>query len=204
MRLWSPVGLFGSIVALMIIYYTLGPSVFTFRYADVLGWSTVVVFLMLIIQGFWNRTRHKRRGPNSKQLPADSYDRSTFEWGGIHTALSVVVTFLLIGHGFLFLGGLYEPSLFLWLGALAFVTLLVLNFSGLVTEYARKSRSFGSLKRWHVWLMLFVLILLIVHVAGEATMFSFRSILAGAIIGLASILFVWLIVPLTIQLTHRT
>ena len=190
LRLWAPVGLFGSIVALMIIYQLLGPSVFGFRYADVLGWSTVIVFLLLIIQGFWNRNRQKRGA-------------SLIEWGGIHTALSVVVAAFLIVHGFLLLGGLSEPSLFLWLGALAFVILLVLNFSGLATEYARRSRNFGLYRRWHVWLMLFVLVFLVVHVAGEATASSFRSILPGAIIGLASVLFVWLIVPFTIQLIHH-
>ena len=48
MRLWAPAGMFGSIVALVIIYYLLGPSTFSFRYADVLGWSTVVVFFFLV------------------------------------------------------------------------------------------------------------------------------------------------------------
>ena len=203
MSAWAQVGLFGSIAALMIIYQLLGPSVFSFRYADVLGWSTVVVFLMVVVQGFWNRGRQKRRASCSKQLSAVSYDTSLFEWGGIHTALSIVAAVFLIAHGLLFLGGLYEPSLFLWLGVSAFVILLVLNFSGLATEYARRSRNFSLYKRWHVWLMLFVFILLVAHVAGEATASSFRSILPGAIIGLVSVLFVWLIVPFTVQLMHR-
>ena len=201
--MWASVGMFASIVALTITYYLLGPSAFTLRYADVLGWSTIVVFLLLMIQGFWSRRGRKSGGFGSKRMPTVSYQATLSEWGGIHTTLSLVVTFFLIVHGFLFLPGLSEPSLVLWLGALAFLVLLVLNFSGLATEAARKSRTFGLLKKWHVWLMLLVLILIVVHVGGEATSLSMRSALPGMLIGLAAGLFVWIVAPLTAQLIHH-
>ena len=140
MRLWAATGIFGSILALMLTYFTLEPGTFASRYADVLGWSTVVAFLLLMIQGFWSRRRRIGLSTERKQLATVSYQLALFEWGGMHTALSIVVTVFLVAHGFLLLPGLLEPSLALWLGTLAFLILLLLNFSGLMTE-SRENRA---------------------------------------------------------------
>jgi hypothetical protein len=204
MRLWAAEGMFGSIVALTLTYFILEPDTSSSGYADVLGWSTVVVFLILMIQGFWSRRRHVDLSAEDKRMHAFSYHSALFEWDGVHTAVSIVVTFFLIVHGFLLIQGLFEPSLALWLGALAFLILLLLNLSGLMTESVRKSRRFGLLKRLHAWLMLLVLVLVVVHVEAEATMFSLRLILPGMIVGLAAVLFVWIIIPMTVQFAQHT
>jgi hypothetical protein len=200
MRLWAAEGILGSIVALMLTYYALEPDVFASRYAGVIGWSTVTVFLILVVQGFWSRKRHLNIRGESNSCPHVSYEFALFKWGGMHSALSIVVTMFPIIHGFLFLPGLFEPSLALWVGAVAFVILLVLNLSGLLTESARKSRSFGLFKKIHVWLMLVVLTLVVIHVEGAAPSLTFLSILSGMIVGLAAFLSLNIIILLTIQI----
>jgi len=199
MRLWATEGALGSAVALVLTYYVLAPGNFASRYAGLIGWSTVTVFLVLMIQGFWSRKMHSNIRGESNSGRRVSYQAALFKWGGMHSALSIVVTVFLIIHGFLFLPGLFEPSLALWVGAAAFVILLVLNLSGLLTESARKSRTFGLFKKTHVWLMLVVLILVVIHVEGAAPYLDFRSILPGMIVGLAAFLSLDIIILLTVQ-----
>jgi hypothetical protein len=153
-----------------------------------------------MIQGFWKWKSHSRVNDESNRGPNSPYQLALFKWGGMHSALSIVVTVFLIIHGFLLLPGLFEPSLALWLGALAFVILLVLNVSGLLTESARKSRSFGGYKKVHVLLMLLVLSLVVIHVEGAVPSLSLRSILPGVIVGLAASLSLYIIIPLTVQI----
>jgi len=200
MRLWAAVGFLGSAVALMLTYLLVEPESFVSRYAGVIGWSTITVFLILMIQGFWSRKRHSITNDESNGNLHTAYQLSLFKWGGMHSAMSIVVTVFLIIHGFLLLPSLFEPSLALWLGAVAFAILLVLNLSGLLTESARKSRNFGRHKKIHVLLMLMVLTLLVIHVEGMVPLLSFRSILPGIIVGLAAFLSLSIIIPLTVQI----
>ena len=202
MRLWAAQGFLASAVALIFTYYVLEPDTFASRYAGVIGWSTVTVFLILMIQGFWNRKRNPRISNESNGGPHTQYQLVLFKWGGMHSALSIVATVFLIIHGFLLLPSLFEPSLALWLGAAAFAILLVLNLSGLLTESARKSRNFGQQKKVHVWLMLMVLTLLIIHVEGTVPSLTFRFILPGIIVGLAAFLSLSIIIPLTVQISR--
>jgi hypothetical protein len=200
MRLWAAEGALGSAVALVLTYYALEPDNFASRYAGVIGWSTVTVFLILIIQGLWSRKRRVNIRGVSNSGPHVSYQVALFKWGSMHSALSIVGTVFLIIHGFLFLPGLFEPSLALWVGAVAFLILLALNLSGLMTESARKSRSFGLFKKIHVWLMLIVLILVVIHVEGTVPYLNFRSILPGIIVGLAAFHSLDIIILLTVQI----
>lgn len=201
MRLWAAEGILGSTVALVLTYYILEPDNFA-SHTALIGWSTITVFLILMVQGFWSRNRHLNIRGKSQSVPHVSYQLALFKWGGMHSALSIVVTVFLIVHGFLLLPGLFEPSLALWVGAAAFIILLVLNLSGLLTESARKSRSFGVFKKIHVWLMLIVLILVIIHVEGTVPYVSFRSILPGVIVGLAAFLSLDIIILLTTQISR--
>src|SRR5208337_919963 len=200
MRLWAAEGFLGSAVALMITYLLVEPESFVSRFAGVIGWSTVTVFLILMIQGFWSRKKHSVIGGESNGNLHTSYQLAIFKWGGMHSAMSIVVTVFLIVHGFLLLPSLLEPSVALWVGAVAFAILLILNLSGLLTEAARKSRNFGRHKKIHVWLMLMVLILLVIHVEGVAPPLNFRSILPGVIVGLAAFISLSIIIPLTVQI----
>ncbi len=199
MKLWAVEGFLGSAVALMLTFLLVEPQSLMSGYAGVIGWSTITAFLMLMLQGFWIRKSHpKIDGSNSNHH--SSYQSAIFKWGGMHSALSIVVTVFLVIHGFLFLPSLLEPSLALWLGAVAFAILLVLNLSGLLTESARKSRNFGRHKKIHVWLMLIVLVLIIIHVEGVVPSLSYRSILPGLIVGLAAFFSLSIIIPLTVQI----
>ncbi len=200
MRLWAAEGFLGSAVALLLTYLLVEPETFASRYASVIGWSTITVFLILIVQGFWVRKRHSKIIDELNGNAHTPYRTALFKWGGMHSAMSIVATVFLIIHGFLFLPSLFEPSLALWLGALAFAILLILNLSGLLTESARKSRNFGRHKKMHVWLMLMVIILIVIHVEGTVPFLTFRSILPGLIVGLAAFVSLSVIIPLTIQI----
>ena len=200
MRLWAAEGFLGSAVALMLTYLLVEPESLMSGYAGVIGWSTITVFLILMLQGFWIRKRHPKTSDESNGSPHTSYQLAIFKWGGMHSAMSIVVTVFLIIHGFLLLPSLLEPSLALWVGAVAFAILLILNLSGLLTESVRKSRNFGRHKKIHVWLMLMVLILLVIHVEGVAPSLSFRSILPGVIVGVAAFISLSIIIPLTVQI----
>lgn len=199
MRLWAAEGFLGSAVALMLTYLLVEPESLMSGYAGVIGWSTITVFLILMLQGFWIRKRHSKISDESNGGPHTAYQLAVFKWGGMHSGMSIVVTVFLIIHGFLLLPSLLEPSLALWVGAVAFAILLILNLSGLLTESVRKSRNFGRHKKIHVWLMLMVLILLVIHVEGVAPSLSFRSILPGVIVGLAAFISLSVIIPLTVQ-----
>ena len=123
MKLWAAEGLLGSGVALLLTYYVLEPASLLPRYAGVIGWSTITVFLILMIQGFWKWKSHTRISDGSNGDSNAAYQFALFKWGSMHSAMSIVVTVFLIIHGFLLLPGLLEPSLALWLGAVAFVIL---------------------------------------------------------------------------------
>jgi len=198
MRLWATQGLLGSAIALVLTYYVLEPE--ASRYAGIIGWSTIAVFLILMIQGFWKWKSRSGISDESNVGPRAAYQLRLIKWGSMHSAMSIVVTVFLIIHGILFLPSLFEPSLALWLGAAAFIILLVLNLSGLSTESARKSRSFGRYKKIHVLLMLMVLSLVVIHVEGTASFLSLRSVLPGVIVGLAAFLSLYIVIPLTVRI----
>jgi hypothetical protein len=165
-------------------------------YGSLLGWSGLVVAMVLMVQGFRRmKTRPVAREVSQKGLRREvALDR----WGGIHTALSIAATVIVAFHGTLFLGGLVEPSLAIWLGAAAFGALLVLNSSGVLTESKRKFREFGSLKRLHVVLVVIVLVLALAHIELLLTGFFERTIVEGAIVALVVICVVFVSVPLSL------
>ena len=202
MRLWAAEGFIGSAIALTLTFLLVGPRPLMSGYASVIGWSTITVFLILLVQGFWIQKNHAKTRDESHADLYSSYQSMIFKWGGMHSALSIVATVFLIIHGLLLLPSLLEPSLALWLGAAAFAILLILNLSGLLTESARKSRNFRRHKRAHVLLALIVLILLVTHVEGVAPPLSFRSILPGLIVGLAAFLSLSILIPLTVQIVR--
>ena len=120
---------------------------------------------------------------------------------GYTFALSIIVIILVLIHGAVFFPSLFEPSLLIWLGAAAFFVLIVLNFSGVITESKRRSREFGQLKRVHLLLMVLALALAVVHIEGLMTGLFLRSIIVGAIVGLVGALVVFITVPLTIRIS---
>ena len=103
MRLWAAEGFLGSAVALMLTYLLVEPESLMSGYAGVIGWSTITVFLILMLQGFWIRNRHPKISDESNGGPHTSYQLAIFKWGGMHSAMSIVVTVFLIIHGFLLL-----------------------------------------------------------------------------------------------------
>ena len=197
LKTWSFEGVLAAIIALLTTYYVLEPPTFALQYAALLGWSAITGVLILVIQGFWKTGAYLSNLAGRRVSGVSSYERAVNHWGGVHVALSIVVTIFIVIHGVFFLQSLVYLNVAIWLGAVAFVVLIGLNLSGLLTESRRKSRQFGRCKRLHVALMLIVLTLALVHVEGVITGLFVRSILAGAIIASVGALAVVIIVPLT-------
>lgn len=174
-------------------YVVLEPSPSTLSYASVLGWAGMVGAIVLLVQGFRIVGTRSQRRNNLGQV---GYAAALNRWGGIHTALAIAVTVLVAIHGLLFVGGLFEFSAAIWIGAVAFVVLVVLNLSGVVTESKRKSRRFGSLKTVHVILMLAVVGLSAIHIEVLLGPSFARTVLGGAIVTAVVVFVVFVSVPL--------
>ncbi len=196
LRTWGFEGVLASVIALLTTYYVLEPAAFALRSAALLGWSAVVGVLILVIQSFW-KSRANLNILAGRDRRVGSYESSVNCWGGVHVALSIVVTIFVAIHSAFFLQSLVYPNVAIWFGAVAFLVLIAVNFSGLLTESRRKSRQFGRFKRLHLTLMLIVLALTLVHVEGVISGLFVRSILGGAIIAFVGALVVVIIVPLT-------
>jgi hypothetical protein len=197
LKTWSFEGVLAAIIALLTTYYVLEPAAFALQYAALLGWSAIVGVLILVIQGLWKTRAYLNNLASRRDSGVGSYERAVNYWGGVHIALSIVVTIFVVIHGVFFLQSLVYPSVAIWLGAVAFVVLIGVSLSGLLTESRRKSRQFGRFKRLHVTLMLTVLALTLIHVEGIISGLFVRSILSGTIIGFVGALVVVIIVTLT-------
>jgi len=197
LKTWSFEGVLAAIIALLISFYVLDPAAFELRYASLLGWSATVGILILVVQGFWKTKAYFSYFADRLDSGVGSYERAVNQWGGVHVALSIVITIFAVIHGAFFLPSLVYPSVAIWLGAVAFVVLIGVNMSGLLTESRRKSLQFGGFKRLHATLMLTVLALILIHVEGVVSGLFARSILAGAIIGFVGTFVVVIIVSLT-------
>jgi hypothetical protein len=192
---WAFKGGIAALLALGLTYFILEPAPTASSYGSLLGWSGMIGVVAVIVQGF--RKTKKQSNPPQEDEKIARYDLGLDRWDGIHTALSISVTAILAVHAAFFFSSLWELTLAIWLGATGFILLLVLNLSGLITESKRKSRTFGSLKRLHVILMLFVLALSMLHVELVVGMMIPRSIVGGVIIALAVVFVVFVSVPIT-------
>ena len=152
--------------------------------------------LLILVQGF--RTVEKQSCSHSSSGVAH-YEFAITRWGGIHTALAIAVTVLIAIHGVLFLGGLLEFITPLWIGAAAFIVLVISNLSGVITESKRKSRAFGPLKTMHVLLVLAVIVLSATHIEVMLGPSYARTVLGGAIVALIVLSVVYVTLPLTLQ-----
>ena len=199
LKTWSFEGVLAATIALLTTYYILEPAALGLRYAALFGWSAIVGVLILVIQGLW-KTRASLSYLAGRSDIVGSVERAVNQWGGVHIALSIVITIFVAIHGALLFQNLGYPSVAIWLGAAAFVVLIGVNMSGLLTESRRKSLQFGRFKRLHVTLMLTVLALTLIHVEGFISGLFVRSILAGAIIAFVGAL----VVVITVTLTDRT
>ena len=199
-KVWLSEGIIAAAIALVISYYVLGPGTALSRYGGPLGWSALIAIFVLVIQSYWRTLANPRELRETKA--AVRYQLAINKWGGLHVSLSIVVIILVIVHGLFLLPSLLEPSLLIWLGAAAFLTLLILNFSGVVTESKRRSRKFGRLKRLHLLVMIFALALAVVHVEGLMSGLLLRSVIVGAIVAVVGALAVFITVPLTVRIAE--
>jgi len=159
--------------------------------------------LVIMVQGVW-KTRSYLGGSEFQRGSAlASHEDAVNHWGGVHAALSLVVAIFAAVHGVALFPSLFEPSLAVWLGAVAFLALIILNFSGVLTESRRKSRRFGPFKRLHVILMLGVMGLVLVHVEALVSGLFLRSIIMGAIVGLEASLVVFITIPITVRTSQQ-
>jgi len=195
LRIWSFEGIIAAVIALLAVYYVLGSASFALQYAVILGWSAIFGVLVLLVQGAWKTKAYLNTHVNQRGI--GFFERAVNQWGGIHVALSIVITIFAIVHGAFFLQSLLSPSVAIWFGAAAFAVLVVVNLSGLSTELKRKSRQFGRFRGLHITLMLAVLGLTLLHVEGVLSGLFLRPIVAGAIVGFLATLAVIIVTPLT-------
>jgi len=198
-KAWVIEGTFAALLALFVGYLVLKPASSMLAYGSLLGWSGAVTALVVTFQGF--RPMETQPSVRDRKQRVLHREVAIDRWGGIHTALSIAATLIIAFHGVLFLGGLMEPSLAIWLGAVAFAALLVLNSSGVLTESKRKFREFGSFKRLHVVLMVIVLVVSLAHIELLLAGSFERAIIQGAIVALVVIFVVFVSVPLTLRPT---
>ncbi len=198
-KAWAFEGVFASTVALLLTYYVLEPNALPLRYGGLLGWSATIVILILVIQSFWKSQSYLRSFPKRGDGTIARYEFAVNRWGGVHIGLSIVVIVLAAVHGALFFPSLIGLSLAIWLGAVSFLILLIVNLSGVFTESKRRSRDFGPFKRLHILLMLAALVLAILHVESLVGAQLLRSIITGTIVALVGAFVVFLTVPLTVR-----
>jgi hypothetical protein len=160
-KAWAFEGVFASTIALLLTYYVLQPNAVPLRYGGLLGWAATIVILILVIQSYWKSKSYLRSPPKRGDGALARYELAVNRWGGVHIGLSIIVIVLAAVHGVLFFPSLIGFSLAIWLGALSFLILLIVNLSGIFTESKRRSRDFGQFKRLHVLLMLAALVLAI-------------------------------------------
>jgi len=194
---WLLNGGIAALLALLLTYFVLEPAPSILGYGSLLGWSGMVGALAVTIQGY--RKMKKQAKPDGGGQRITGYELDINRWGGIHTALSIAVTVLIAIHGVLLFPGLSGVSFAIWLGILGFIVLAVLNLSGLVTESKRRSRKFGSLKRVHVVLMLFVLVFSMIHIELVLGPSFLRSIIDGVIVVCVVSFVVFVSVPITLH-----
>jgi hypothetical protein len=196
-KYWLLDGTIAAVLALVVTYLVLEPAPSVFGYGALLGWGGMVGVLLVLIQGF-----RKIEKPSPSHRETNRFVRHEYtldRWGGIHTALAIAVTVLIAIHGSLFFPGLLGLSLPIWIGATAFILMVLLNLSGVLAEVKRKSREFGSLKRLHVVLMLIVLALSAIHIELFVEASYVRSIVEGAIIAFVVAFVVLISVPITLR-----
>ena len=173
------------------MYLLLQPSQNSIGYGALLGWSGMIGLLAVVLQGF------RRVGTPPNHLSgseASWYETELNRWGGLHTALAIVITVVIGIHALVFISSLWALSLAIWLGATSMIALIVLNGSGVFTESKRKLAQFGSLKRLHVISMLLVIALSFLHIELLIGPGFARSFLAGAIGAFALVFAAYLIV----------
>ncbi|HKM50474.1 MAG TPA: hypothetical protein VJZ75_04780 [Candidatus Bathyarchaeia archaeon] len=200
-RLWVGEGSLAALIAFTVSYYILEPQSFSLRFANLLGWSALILTVVLMVQGFMKSNRNRKRIMQglSKGNFREGFWRRMHEWGGIHIALSLLITVFILIHGAVFIRGLMQPSLILWFGAAAFTILLLSQLIGFITESRRMSRQFGTFKKNHLFLTSTVLVLSIVHVEGVTSLTSNPTLMEGALVAILGTALVWCIVPITVH-----
>ncbi len=199
-RLWIGEGSLAALIVFSVSYYILEPQSFSLRFANLLGWSALILTVVLMVQGFMKSNRNKKRIMGlSERDSREGLWRRMHEWGGIHIALSLLITAFILIHGAVFIRGLIQPSLILWFGAAAFTALLLSQLIGFITESRRMSRQFGTFKKNHLFLTSTVLVLSIVHVEGVTSLTSNLTLMEGALVAILGTALAWRIVPITVH-----
>ena len=194
---WVLNGAAAALLALGFTYFLLEPAPNPIRYGVLLGWSGMIGVLIVLVQGY--RRVEKQPTNLDRKHAIVGFKVGLSRWGAIHTALSVAVTVIIAVHAVVFFSSLWSVSIAIWLGATAFITLLVLNASGPLTEAKRGSRGFGSLKKLHVVLMSFVIVLSVLHIELLVGPMFAGPAISGSIIALAVAFVVFLVVPMRLD-----
>ncbi|MGA2461783.1 MAG: Rieske (2Fe-2S) protein [Candidatus Bathyarchaeia archaeon] len=194
-RIWLALAVLAGVASLstLLVLQTTPTNPIWSDYARLLGWGGLASAAVLVVQGFWKASRDKQymtqlRNQTSlhQQDIVNKYTESRVHgWRVMHIILSILVTTLAGLHGILLLPRLASPTIGVTFGLIGLIALLALGLSGAVTEANRKTKTFGSLKKTHLWLMVGALTLAELHaVAAGSTIFSLGSTIAlGLLVG---------------------
>lgn len=187
-KIWLAVAALAATASFSILFSLQQPVIGGLsEYARLLGWTGLTASALLVVQGFWKASRDKqymtklrnRAEPNSQDngIIAEQYTEARVRgWRTMHIILSILVTALATLHGIFLFQRLASPTGGVLVGAIGFGALLVLGLSGVITETRRKSRTFGLLKKTHLWLMVAALLLIEIHaIAAGSTIASLGS-----------------------------
>jgi len=143
-----------------------------------MAWAAIPV-----VQGFWKAHRDKQYmqqlrtqsapSPESFQEISQQYAEARVHgWRAMHVILSIMVTTLAVLHGIFLLPRLTSPTPGVLFGVAGLVFLSVLGLSGLAAETKRKTATFGTLKKAHLWLMVSALTLIELHAVAAGSTFG--------------------------------
>lgn len=143
-----------------------------YGYTRLMGWSGLISAAILVIQGFWKASRdqqymshlHQNMNGAKQEVIAGEYTKArVYGWRTIHVGLSIALIVIASLHGILLFPFTYSPTPGVLLGISGLLTLLILGVSGIITETNRKTKTFGVLKRLHLWLMVASLTFIELH-----------------------------------------
>lgn len=173
--------------------------------ARALGWVGIAAIAVIVIQGFGKAYYDKQfmthiRNPPARPAGLTEYFGNIAEtfynarvrgWRATHIVLALIGIIVVAIHGSILLPLLPEyakQALFFppgLSGPPAFAVLLAVGISGALLEARRKTRSFGSFKRFHFWLMVSAFTLAELHIinVGSTVGGVSRIIAVGLLIG---------------------
>jgi Rieske Fe-S protein len=181
-RIWLVLAVLAGVASLstLFVLQTTPTNPIWSDYARLLGWGGLASAAVLIVQGFWKASRDKQymtqlrnqASLHQEDIASEYTESRVHGWRVMHIVLSILVTTMAGLHGILLLPRLEPPTIGVSLGLIGLIALLGLGLSGVVTEANRKTKTFGTMKKAHLWLMVGVLTFAELHAIAAGSTIS--------------------------------